>query len=119
MLRPIPAKMLKQTAVFHVCLSTDTWESPTRKDIQISRVCLQPILESRIDRDNTLVYRRGLLFIDAKLSTKCDPEAFQRESLKNGMPLTVTVGEYERTVDEVSTIMDDEGGVHHWELTLV
>ena len=110
--------MLKQTAVFHVCQQTDVWEHPTRTDITVQRVCLQPTLTSHIDRDNTVVSRSAELFVDARLSTHCDPEALHRTSLANDEPMTVTINGIERTVVDVRTIMDDEGHTHHWELVL-
>ena len=98
-LSPIPARILKQSATLRVCSGVDMWQEPTWTETALGSIC----------------------FVDAVRSTPrgMDFDAMQRQSEKNGQPMTLVFRGTPYTVLTVETLYDDTGQLHHWELGLV
>lgn len=127
MLSPIPRRILRDTATFSVPGSFDRYQSP--QDVTtytVANVHLQHDNSTHKTAQNTEVTLRGVLFIDAKLSSPAlDYEALQEAAQAAGGVITCTVtnrrggtsGPYDVAV--VDGLPDDEDNLHHWELGLV
>lgn len=120
MLKPIPSKILKSTALVKVCTGTDRYQKPTYTEYTVSKVHLQPTNEIRKTQDNTNVVLRSVLFVDARTSTPhldwCD---LLRQAHTNRGDLKVIVRGVEYTAMTVDELRDDTDIVHHWEVALV
>ena len=120
-LRPIPARMLHDTAVFHVTTGIDDWQAPTTKDVYIPACHVQPVHEIRKSSANTDISAKGVLFVPGD-----NPDMVQiaKESEAAGHPLTVTVTtayglESAYAVLSVDALPDVPAlAVHHWEVTI-
>jgi hypothetical protein len=120
MLSPIPSRILQHTITLHVTTAVDAWQNPTVKDYEVKHVCVQPTHETRMNRDNTEVALRSLLFVDAHRSTpRLDWEALQEESLAAGSAMTLTYNGRHYTVMAVDALIDDTGRLHHYEVALL
>lgn len=122
MLKPIPSKILKQSALLYVCSSVDLYQNATYDTYNLSRICIQPENNTTIARDNTANTLKATLFFDARLS-KISPqgniERLKTESEENGHPMQVVFNDYTYTVLTLDTLYDDESIYHHSELGLV
>ena len=120
-LSPIPARILKQSATLRVCSGVDMWQEPTWTETALGSICIQPSTETRKTKDNTEAVLRRICFVDAVRSTPpgLDFDAMQRQSEKNGQPMTLVFRDTPYTVLTVETLYDDTGQLHHWELGLV
>lgn len=126
-LAPIPARMLHDTAVFHVVTGMDRYQKKTYEDYTVSHVHLQSSNETRKTGTDEEVLLRGILFVDARKSTPVlDLYSLQNSSLSAGDTMRVTVydasgtetGEY--AVLAVEDLPDVPAiRRHHWELGLV
>lgn len=121
MLKPIPARILRHTAVLHVCESADVWGNATTQDVELTNVCIQPTHDTRMTATNTEVVLTSLMFVDARLSTPVgiDIAALQDTSESNGALLKLTFNDRNYTVASVDTLYDDTGEYHHAEVGLV
>lgn len=121
MLKPIPAKILTHTADLLVCSAIDEWQSPTQTTVTLSNICIQPMHETRMTKDNTEVALSSVAFIDARLSTPAGYDFQQAQDLSeaNGAPLELIYQGRTYTVLTVDTLVDDTGAYHHTELGLV
>ena len=127
MLSTIPRRILRDTATFYVPGSFDRYQNP--QDVTtytVANVHLQNDNSTHKTAQNTEVTLRGVLFIDAKLSTPAlDYEALQEAAQAAGGVMTCTVtnrrgrtsGPFDVAV--VDGLPDDEDNLHHWELGLV
>lgn len=126
-LAPIPARMLHDTAVFHVVTGMDRYQRKTYEDYTVSHVHLQSSNETRKTAADEEVLLRGILFVDARKSTPVyDLYALQQNSLEAGDTMRVTVydasgaetGEYAvLVVDGLPDVPATR--THHWELGLI
>ena len=119
MLRPIPSKILTHSATLKICTGVDDWQNPTFRTIPLSHICIQNEFKTVKTREDTEVRTTGILFHDARLSSpSLDFDSLQRESEANGHPLRVVFGNTDHIVLTVDSVIDDEGNLHHTELTL-
>ena len=126
MLTPIPSRILRDTAVFHIPTAIDGYQTPTDTVKTVKRVHLQSDNRTIKTGTNTEVTLRGVLFVDARLSFPAlDFWALQTQAQNAGAQMTVTVtdrqgrstGPY--TVQTIDGLPDDEDNLHHWELGLI
>ena len=126
-LAPIPARMLHDTAVFHVVTGMDRFQAPQYEDHTVMHVHLQGESDTIKGPADTEVQLRGVLFVDARRSLPVlDLHALQQASLTAGAPMRVTVSDSSGAEigDFQVLIVDDLPDVpatrrHHWELGLV
>lgn len=104
----------------------DRYQHATGVTYTVTAVHLQASNDTRRTTDNTEVTLRGRLFVYPPYSAPAlDYEALQESAQAAGGGMTVTVtdkrgratGPY--TVVSVDSFPDDEGNIHHWELSLV
>jgi len=119
MLRPIPSRILTHSATLKICTGVDDWQHPTWRTINLSCVCFQTEHKTIKTREDTEVRQNGILFHDARLSKpSLDFDALQAESEANGSPMRVQYGSVDHIVLMVDSVIDDEGKLHHTEMTL-
>lgn len=119
-MRPIPTRILTQTATVQVPASMDMWQNITYTDYVVDKVHLQATNEVRKTKDNTEVVLRSILFVDARLSMpKLNYDALIKEAEANGDTMKVTVAGNTYTALSVDAVPDDTGKIHHWEVGLV
>jgi hypothetical protein len=120
MLRPIPQKILRSTAVVKVCTSTDMYQHQTYDSYTVNRVHLQPTERIVKTKDNTDQQLTGILFVDVRHSS---PALNWRELLQtahdNGGDMRVVVRGVEYTVMYADGLRDDTDRLHHWEIGVV
>lgn len=117
MLRPIPAKILRSTAIVEVCSGTDIYQRQTYTPYTVNRVHLQPTTQIVKTTDNTDAQLTSILFVDAKRSA---PALNWRELLQSahdkGGDMRVTVRGITYTVITADELRDDTDRLHHWEI---
>lgn len=120
MLKPIPLKILRTTAVVKACTGTDRYQNQTHSETTVKHVHLQPTSEIRKTVNNTDCTLRSLLFVDRRHSTPLlDWEQLLESSHDNGGDLRVVVRGIEYTVLTVDALRDDTDKLHHYEIGLV
>lgn len=121
MFRPIPKKILKQSATLKQCIKIDTWENATYETVNLSKICIQPTHKQIKRLLNTEVTLTSLIFFDARLSQPSGLrfEQLQEASLAAGAPLVINFGGLDHTVETVDVLYDDEGNLHHYEIGVV
>lgn len=126
MLKSIPSVMLKDSAVFHIPVSMDEYQSPIYEDYEVNHVHIQNSNEIRHSAQNEEVVLRAILFVDAKKSTPIyDYMALMAQAEAVGHEITVTVTEaqgnsFEYTVVLVDAVPDVPATrTHHTEIGLV
>ena len=126
MLTPIPSRILRDTAVFHIPSGMDGYQTTTDVAKTVQRVHLQSDNRTVKTTTNTEVTLRGTLYIDGRLSfPQLDFWALQEQAQQAGAVMTVTVTDRQKrrtgpyTVQTIDGLPDDEGNLHHWELGLV
>ena len=125
MLTPIPRRILRDTAVFHVPSGVDKYQKPTTSDTTINCVHIQASNDVRKNAQNVEITLRAILFVDARYSKPhVDLWALQEAAEAAGGVMTCTVTtKYNATlgpltVAVVEALPDDEGNLHHWEIGL-
>lgn len=120
MLRPIPAKILRSTALVEVCTSTDAYQNQTYgESYTVKRVHLQPTERIVKTTDNTDQQLSGILFVDARLSKPAlDWRALLQKAHDNAGDLRVTVRGVKYTVAACDGLRDDTDRLHHWEIMM-
>lgn len=121
MLRPIPARILRTTALVKVCTGVDTYQNQTYgEQYTVYRVHLQPTEKIVKSLDNTDQALTSILFVDVRHSY---PALNWRELLQsshdNGGDLRVVIRGIEYTVKTADGLRDDTDQLHHWEIGLV
>ncbi len=117
MLRPIPERILRSTALVRVCTGTDIYQNQTYEEYTVNRVHLQPTTEIRKTPDNTDQQLRSLLFVDARHSSPTlDWEGLLRSAHEIGGDMRITVRGVEYTVLGIDALRDDTDVLHHWEI---
>lgn len=121
MIKPIPAKILTHSAVLEVCTGLDRWQERTYTEVALQHICVQPMHETRMTKDNTEVALTSVAFVDARVSSPAgyDFQAAQDTSESNGAPLALVYNGRQYTVLTVDALVDDTGAYHHTELGLV
>lgn len=120
MLRPIPKRILRTTAIVKACAGTDRYENPTYESYLVRYVHLQPtdrIIKSVTNTDEQL---SSILFVDCRYSKpNLNWKALFDLSHQNGGDLKVVIREVTYTVKTVDGLRDDTDNLHHWEIGLV
>lgn len=120
MLKPIPARILRSTALVKVCTAVDEYQNQTYgAQYTVKHVHLQP--EERIIKStsNTDLQLTSILFVDCRRSS---PALNWRELLQSahdlGGDMRVVVRGVEYTVASADGLRDDTDRLHHWEIGL-
>lgn len=120
MLRPIPAKIMRSTAIVNVCTGIDRYQNQTFTAYTVKKVHLQPTSEIRKTADNTECNLRSILFVDKRHSTPTlDWSGLFQSAHDLGGDVKVSVGGVEYTVFSVDELRDDTDCFHHWEIGLM
>lgn len=120
MLKPIPRQILSQTMVLHIPTSCDADYNVQYRNITVNRVHLQDDRSILKQNDNTEIQRRGVLFIDGRLSSpRLDYIALEHDANVVGANLRCTVDGYNYEVITVDAVPDDHGHLHHYEVSVV
>lgn len=128
MLSPIPASILRETLTLYVPSGFDRYQKPITAAYTVENVHMQTdnktsFLQLQGNGQNTEVTLKGVIFVDARLSTPLiDFEALQEQAQAAGGVCTLTVtspagrvsGPY--TLQIVDALPDDEDNLHHYEL---
>ena len=126
MLSPIPRSILRDTLTLYVPTAFDRYQKPTNTTYTVKNVHIQMDNTTHKRADNTEVTLKGIIFVDARLSSpKLDYEALQESVQALGGTMTCTVtdrrggttGSY--TIETIDGLPDDEDNLHHWELGVV
>ena len=118
MLRPIPARILRTTALVQACTSVDRYQNPVYTEYIVDKVHLQPTNEIRKTAENTDCTLRSILFADARHSTPLDWWSVFSTAHDLGGDVKVIVRGQEYTVFTVEELRDDTDELHHWEIGL-
>ena len=117
MLRPIPARILRSTAIVTVCNGTDLYQNQTHTTYTVKRVHIQPTERIVKSTGNTDQQLNAVLFVDARISS---PALNWRELLEIahnfGGDMRVTVRGITYTVASADGLRDDTDRLHHWEI---
>ena len=120
MLRPIPAKILRSTAVVSVCSGVDMYQNQTYTTYTVARVHLQPTERIMKTVNNTDQQLSSILFVDVRHSTPAlDWRGLLQTAHDNGGDMRVTVRGVTYTVAACDGLRDDTDRLHHWEIQLV
>lgn len=120
MLRPIPAKIMRSSALVRVCSGVDRYQNQTYTDYAVNRVHLQPTNEVRKTVNNADMVLRSVLFVDARISSPLlDWPGLFRAAQANKGDMRVIVRGETYTVVSVDELRDDTDQLHHWEISLV
>ena len=120
MLRPIPSRILRSTAIVKVCTGTDMYQNPTYTTYTVQHVHLQP--EERIVKtaDNTDAQLTGILYVDLRHSSPAlNWRALLQQAHDNGGDMRVVVRGIEYTVMTADGLRDDTDKLHHWEIGVI
>lgn len=120
MLRPIPSRILRSTAIVKVCTGTDMYQNQTYTTYTVQKVHLQP--EERIVKsaDNTDQQLTGTLYVDLRHSSPAlNWRALLQQSHDNGGDMRVSVRGIEYTVITADGLRDDTDRLHHWEIGVI
>lgn len=125
-LKPIPTKMLHDSAVFRVVTGMDRYQEKTYEEYTVQHVHLQSDTDVLKGPQDTEVQLRGWLFVDSRKSTPVlDYTALQAQSLEAGAEMRVTVFDASGAEMGDFAVLIVDGlpdvpatRVHHWELGL-
>ena len=118
MLKPIPSKILRSTAMVKVCTGVDIYQNQTFSTFTVSHVHLQPTDKIITGTNNTDHQLTSILFADGKHSTPFDWRENLETAHQHGGDVYVTVRGVEYTVMSVDALRDDTDHFHHWEIGL-
>ena len=119
MLRPIPARILRSTAIVDVCSAVDMYQNQTYTQYIVSKVHIQPTAQIRKTVNNTDQQLKSILFVDARLSEPhLDWTALFESAHNLGGDLRVTVRGVTYTAMAVDALRDDTDELHHYEIAL-
>lgn len=119
MLRPIPARIMRTTALVKAGTGKDFYGKTTYTDYTVDRVHLQPTNEIRKTVSNTDCTLRSILFADDRNSTPLDWWSLFNTAHSQGVDMKVVVRGQEYTVFSVDELRDDTDAFHHWEIGLL
>lgn len=119
MLRPIPSRILRSTAVVEVCNGTDMYQKPTYATYTVHHVHLQPTEKIMKTVTDTEIQLNSVLFVDVRHSSPTlDWRALLQTAHDNGGDMRVTVRGITYTVASADGLRDDDDHLHHWEIGL-
>ena len=119
MLRPIPAKIMRSTAIVKACTGVDRYQNQTFTEYTVKKVHLQPTNEERKSANNTTNVLRSILFVDKRHSTPAlDWNQLFLKAQELAGDIKVIVRGIEYTVFSVDELRDDTDCFHHWEIGL-
>ena len=119
MLRPIPARILRSSAVVKVCNGVDFYQNQTFDTYEVDHVHVQPTDRIVKTKDNTDHQLTSILFVDARRSSPTlDWQGLLEGANQSGGDMKVTIHGTEYTVVSVDTLYDDTDTLHHWEVGL-
>lgn len=121
MLKPIPARILRSTALVEVCTGTNVYQDQIYGEAYtVQHVHLQPtarIVKSTSNTDEQLI---AILFADCRhTSPNLDWRALLQRAHDNGGDMRVTVRGMRYTVLSCDALRDDTDRLHHWEIGLI
>ena len=117
MLRPIPPRILRSTAIVEVCTGTDLYQNQTYETYTVQRVHIQPTEKIVKTRENTDQQLSSVLYVDARISSPAiDWRALLQSAHDNGGDMRVTVRGITYTVAYVDGLRDDTDRLHHFEI---
>lgn len=119
MLRPIPARIMRTTALVKAGTGKDFYGNPVYTEYTVKRVHLQPTNEIRKTATNTDCTLRSILFADDRNSTPLDWWSLFNTAHSMGVDVKVVVRGQEYTVFSVDELRDDTDAFHHWEIGLL
>ena len=121
MLRPIPRRILRSTALVKVCTGTDAYQNQVYgQQYTVQHVHLQPTDRIVKTVNNTDQQLSSILFVDVRHSTPAlDWRGLLQTAHDNGGDMRVTVRGVTYTVAAVDELRDDTDKLHHYELGLV
>ena len=120
MLKPIPGRIMRSTAIVKACTGVDRYQKQTYSTYTVKNVHLQPTNEIRKTADNTDHTMRAVLFVDRRHSAPTLNwwGLFNNAHAKGGDLKVIVRGE-EYTVLSIDELRDDTDCYHHSELGLV
>ena len=119
MLKPIPAKIMRSTAMVKACTGMDFYQNQSYTEYTLKKVHLQPTNELRKTASNTSNVRRAVLFVDKRHSTpSLDWNSLFLAAQAVAGDIKVTVRGITYTVFSVDELRDDTDCFHHWEIGL-
>ena len=118
---PIPAKIMTHTVTLLYPEPADAWGHTVKRELTVSRVCVQPTNATIKSQQNTEVVLRSICFIDKRVSR---PAGLDVQSMKDaaeaaGGQLQLVYGGKTYTVQSVDVLVDSAGLYHHTEVGLV
>lgn len=119
MLKPIPACIMRSSALVRACTGIDRYQNPVYTTYQVKKVHLQPTNEIRKTASNTDCVLRSILFADRRHSTPLDWWEIFNVAHQAGGDVKVIVRQQEYTVFSVDELRDDDDQFHHWEIGLL
>lgn len=120
MLKPIPARILRSTALVKVCTGTDLYQNQTYTEYTVQRVHVQPTEKIIKTTNNTDQQLTSILFVDVRHSAPAlDWHALFQSAHDHGGDVRVVIRGIEYTVASVDGLRDDTDRLHHWEIGLV
>lgn len=119
MRRPIPAQILRSTAVVSVCSGIDLYQNQTYTTYTVEHVHLQPTERIVKTTNNTDQQLSSMLFVDVRHSKPAlDWRGLLQTAHDNGGDMRVTVRGVTYTVAACDGLRDDTDNLHHWEIGL-
>lgn len=120
MLRPIPARILRSTALVKVCTGVDMYQNQVYgKQYTVNHVHLQPterIVKTNTNTDQQLT---SILFVDLRHSSPAlNWKALFQSAHEKGGDMRVVIRGVTYTVASVDGLRDDTDKLHHWEIGL-
>ena len=114
-----PKYVYNATIAVNVCQSVDRWQAATDTTTTVKGVNFQDAHDTALNKDNTEVSLRALVFIDSDYSTPhLDYWSLQKSSETAGRPMTITYGGDLYEVLTVDRVDNQHGKLDHWELSL-
>lgn len=119
MLRTIPKRIMTHSATLRAVTETDRWGKATYAEHDLVRIHVQPVHEVVKNSSDKNVNLNAVLFYDPRVSSpSVDWQALQSASdLANGQ-MKVDYNGKEYTVWSIDLLPDDEGRLHHVEVSL-
>lgn len=120
MLRPIPIRILTNSAVLQVPQTVDRYGETVYTDYNLAKVHIQPTHEVRKSTQDKEVTLNAILFYDARISVPTlDWGQLQTDADALNAQMKVVYGGLVYTVQGVDLVPDDTGVLHHVEVALV
>lgn len=120
MLRPIPIRIMTNSAVLKVPSETDRYGQATFTDYNLVRVHVQPTHEVRKSTEDKEVTLNAVLFYDPHISSpSLDWNVLQTQADGANAQMKVVFGGLTYTVQGIDLVPDDTGVLHHVEVALV